>query len=453
LQNYILSSTLKRKETAPKTWGIVGFCNPPVTPETMPKQKFTDSFVRNITAEKRTDYYDTFTDGLMLRVSPTGVKSFAYRYFNADRSKYRRYTIGSYPAVSLKDARARVDEIRSMVKAVQDPVQQEREQKNALREKLSQVVTFNHLADRFEKRHLPTLRPKTSKEYRYIIKSVLRPAFGTLAAADVKRRDIVELLDHIAEDRGKPRYANLCRAVLSKMYSFGIEREYVLTNPVTGTKQKSAGLTKMGREKSRDIRYSVDEIAGIWQSVEDEYPTMKNLVRFLLLTGQRTGETCLMKWSDIDSKNMIWHIPQSDTKNSEPHEVPLSIQAQNIINELWDFAPGTEYVFHSVTDPGKPLNNVRIAERIRTRINNKNFRLHDLRHIVATGMIEHGVDFITVGRVLNHSGLSGGTQVTSRYINTDFRVQKRTALDKWANALERMISIDEQTPITKIGSL
>jgi integrase len=99
------------------------------------------------------------------------------------------------------------------------------------------------------------------------------------------------------------------------------------------------------------------------------------------------------------------------------------------------------------------LNNVRIAERIRTKINNVNFRLHDLRHIAATGMIEHGIDFVTVGRVLNHSGLSGGNKVTSRYINSDFRVPKRTALDRWANVLDRIISIEEVTPITQIGSL
>jgi hypothetical protein len=203
----------------------------------MPKQKLTDSFIRGLTKpEKITVYYDSVSSGLALRHSKAGSKTFKFRYYFA--GKHRNYKIGTYPEIGLRDARKKVIDLRADIQDGLDPQQQRN-----LRRKRS--TTFEELCQRFQKIHLPTLRETTAKTYNHRINRFLLPRFGNVPADKITRELIIELLEDIAFELDTPIQSNRTRAVLSSIFSFGLQRGVVEFNPVKVT-------NPLGNEVKRD---------------------------------------------------------------------------------------------------------------------------------------------------------------------------------------------------------
>jgi integrase len=222
------------------------------------------------------------------------------------------------------------------------------------------------------------------------------------------------------------------------MYSFGIEREYVLTNPVTGTKQKSAGLTK------RDRVYTDREIQILWMAFDQQAEPVRTYLKMLLLLAQRKTETARMKWSDIDFDLGVWTIPEADTKGKRKHVVPLPGMAVDMLKELHLLTGRTSYVFcsHIGDQPIKwvqqMMYRIRKIEHEEQAVSD--FKIHDLRRTAASNMAALGVDRTILGKLLNHAGLAGDNQVTAIYDRHEYISEIRQALDRWAHRLQAVIS-------------
>lgn len=401
----------------------------------MPKEHLSDQRLKSIpNPEKRIEYYDDHlieagklkkkgVKGLAVRVTPTGKKSFVYRYWYNEKAK--RFTIGSYPDWTLTDARDKARELSKIVSEGKDPAAAK------LKEKSSKPVTLGEYVDRFINDYVKRkLKASTQKTYTSRLNKIKNNGIAKKPLNDISRAEIRHFLKSEAKDH--PTNANRLHSILSKMFNEAIEDGLLAKNPIKG-------MDKLSNENSRDVRYSDKEIKDIWDAISDEHPSMKGLLKTLLITGQRLGETSRMRWEDVDLENALWTIPKSETKGDRTHDVPLPRMALKLIQEMKSM--DSEYVFPSIQDNQKHLSHFFNAmERIREITGLKDFRIHDLRHIAATGMIEVGVDFIHVGKVLNHKELARENAITSRYINTDFKDQKKRALDVWAGKLTEIIS-------------
>lgn len=399
----------------------------------MPKKELTHQFIKSLKApDKPIAYYDEIQSGLILRLSKAGTKSFSYRY--QFHGKKRRFKIGAFPGMSLAEARDTIHDLKAKIKNGVDP-QGERDKR------LSQPEpkTFNQLAEQFKKRHLPTLKASTQKSYTERIDQEMIPVFGKMYIKDISRGDIIELLEEIAFDRESPYHSNRVRAILSSMFNFGVRREIVEYNPVKLTQP-------VGKEEKRDRVLDKDEIQRLWQGFTAIQEPTGSLFKILLLLGQRLGETRRMKWNNITGD--VWTIPKVETKANRKHYVPLPSFVLDIIENLRNDSP---YVFQSRRKPGKPLNSVHTGFNSATdmaRVDNA--KIHDLRRTAATYMAELGTDRTVLGKVLNHKGLAGDTQVTARYDRYDRMDEKRTALNRWSHKLQQIIE-GQETNITKIA--
>ncbi len=226
--------------------------------------------------------------------------------------------------------------------------------------------------------------------------------------------------------------ANRIRARLSKIYNFGIGRGWVESNPVQGIPTYKNGNTK------RDRFYSKKEIKELWKFFEMQKEPTQSVLKMLLITGQRKTETMQMKWSDLN--NGIWTIPAELAKNKEPHEVPLSKMALGIIEEMRKINGDSDYVFKSPQKKNEPISWLTRA-RVFIQENSKvpDFRPHDLRRTVATYMAKLKVSRTVLGKILNHKGLAGDTQVTAIYDRHSYTDEKREALSQWSNYLRNII--------------
>lgn len=412
----------------------------------MSDKNLTDSYIKHLDIpEKRTEIYDHLVPSLAIRITPTGHKSFVYRYrFN---KKVKRFTIGSYPAVKLAKARDDARDLTYQVGSGIDPL--------AERQKVKEpdiICTFAELSDRYKRRHLITLKKSTRKEYKRIIENELVPILGRYPAKDIVRKQIVDLLDEIAIDRKKPVQSNRIRAVLSSIFSFGIDKAIVEANPVQNIKRKKKKANGEKVEKKRKRIYTHDEIRAIWDSFEQQDEPIQSIYKMLLLCAQRSGETRRMKWQDVDFKKQLWTIPAEQTKANRTTEVPVPEAALKILEKMQPLTGESEFVFQSNRKPGQPLGWLHKAtKRIREESDVSDFRVHDLRRTAASYMAELGVQRTILGKVLNHKGLAGDDQVTAIYDRHTYLDEKRKALQRWSFYLEKILEEKEDSKIHKMG--
>lgn len=371
----------------------------------------------------RIEFYDTVVEGLILRVTSTGYKSYSLRYGDDGT----RYTIGKADDISLSDARDFARDLRFKIRKGEDPQAEKVKARRTVK-----ANTVKDLAEMYKKRHLPHLKESTSKDYTRRIDNFIVPSLGKLPIEDIERYHVIELLEDIAEgDNPAPIQSNRVRAILSSMFSFGINRGIADSNPVQHIKP-------LGKENKRKRVYTEAEIKKLWETFEAIHEPFSSLFKMLLICGQRAGETRLMKWDDITDN--VWTIPAENKKAKRTQVLPLPELAINILDHRKSDLQTSDYVFASTVNPSEPINWLqKVAGDVRTKSEIPDFRLHDLRRTVATYMAELGVDRTTLGKVLNHKGLAGDTQVTAVYDRHDYLEEKQTALKLWNINLESLI--------------
>ncbi len=389
----------------------------------MPKTNLTHAFISNVVIPQkpgsRVEYYDKVVEGLVLRVTSTGHKSYSLRY--GDDGK--RFTIGKADDFTLSEARNFAKDLKHKVRHGEDPQADKIRQRKAPKAK-----TVTDLADLFKQRHLPNLKESTRKDYERRIDNFILPALGKFDINDVERYHVIELLEDIAEgDTPAPIQSNRVRAIMSSMYNFGLNRGIADTNPVQSVKP-------LGKENTRKRVYERHEIKTLWETFDSTHEPFRSLFKMLLICGQRAGETRLMRWDQIQDN--IWTIPEENTKAKRAQVLPLPELALKVLKDRKNNLQKSDYVFASTMNPKEPINWLqKIAGEVREKSTIKDFRLHDLRRTVATYMAELKVDRTTLGKVLNHKGLAGDSQVTAVYDRHDYLEEKKAALCKWNNEL------------------
>jgi integrase len=270
----------------------------------------------------------------------------------------------------------------------------------------------------------------------HVLDDIVLPVWGGRTVHNIKRRDVIDLVESVAEDR--PVMANRTLAVLSKFFSWMCERDIVAASPCTGVKRPS-------EEQARDRILTDDEIRRLWLSCDAVGGRFGPLVKLLLLTGQRRGEVTGMRRSKIIGD--VWTLGPEETKNKQRHDVPLSKQAAEIIEAMPRISG--DYVLTSATARrigGLAKSKRALDAHMRPA---SRWTLHDLRRTAASGMAKLGVKLPVIERVLNHtSGSFSG--VVGIYNRHDFAAEKRDALQSWADHVD---SIVRGEPVGKVVKL
>ena len=387
----------------------------------MPTRKLTDQAVRSLRADSgQVDYWDVSPKNFGVRISPSGRKTFVVRYRAAGR--YRRMSLGGYPTVSLADARRRAKQVLGEAASNEDPAQ--------VRQDARRSPSFEALAALYLEKYARR-RKRSWRQDRRMINNELLPRWRTVRANEIRRGDVRNLVEAIAE-RPAPISANRVRALISKIFNFGISREMVEFNPC-------AQLEPPGRERRRDRVLTDTEIRAFWTVLDLESCEIAAAFRLRLVTAQRGVEVNNMRWTDIDLDGRWWTVPGSDAKNGLPHRVPLNDLAMAILTALRDGVasdvPASPYVLAGARSPR------RRAAAIR-RIELDDFRGHDLRRTAASRMASAGVPRLVIGKVLNH--VERG--VTAVYDRHTYDAEKSKALQTWCHDLSAILAQDPAPP-------
>jgi integrase len=361
------------------------------------------------------DVWDARHPGFGLRVSYGGAKTFVLLY--RQNGIKHRLTLGKWPAMSLADAHRAARKRGGEIADGKDPAGERTAAKLA--------PTFGDLANEYLERHArPNKTARSVVEDIRMLNADLLPEWKDRKLADITRHDVRNVLEAIT-DRGAPIHANRVRALVSKMFNFGIDRDYIEQNP-------AYRISGRNKETKRDRVLTSDELHRLWGALESESTRVGAAFKLLLLTAARRGEVLGMSWAELDLDNGWWTIAADRAKNGLSHRVPLSSSALALLHTLKNDA---EFVFLGGRR-GRPLANPqKWILRLRDRAAIPDFRFHDLRRTVASSMTGSGVPRLVVSKLLNHAEAG----VTSIYDRHSYDAEKRTAVERWERALLAII--------------
>lgn len=417
---------------------------------------------------KRYDVTDSGHKGLRVRVHPSGVITFRFRYTHAGKRDVM--VLGEYGKAGIT-----LDEARELRMAAQrlleaDPPRDPKEER-ARREREAEIKraeraeagTVADLVEQFVHRKLkgerwdqerqqwvrdPKNKTKTRKrpdDAAALLKSNVVAKLGKEHSRDVTRRQLIKLLDDIV-DRGAPVTANRVHALLKQLFEWAAGKDIIASAPMAGVKRPG------GEEMPRERTLTEEEIRAFWAKVDtaDMAEPTRLALKFLLVTAQRRGEITLAKWSHFDlDGGKLWTIPVELQKSSharwkkktpEPHAVPLSALALELLGKLQALTGQGVYVLPAHVDQKKIAP---YSERVLSRAVRENeehfgiahFTPHDLRRTAASWMTKLGTPRLHVEKVLNHS--TG--DIAEIYDRHDYLPEKRAALERWGASLTDII--------------
>lgn len=408
---------------------------------------------------RRIEIADGATPGLRLVIQPTGSKSWAFRYERTGR-KPVKLTLGTAAgpgAMSLADARQRASEARRGMADGIDPAEARRAERAAsearrlaeeaaveaaLRQNEDRVDVW---LDRYVSRRVDG-RLKSAHEVKRLFDKEVRPQWGKLPVASITRKDVIRLIEDIAE-RGAGTTANRTLANVRAWLGWCVQQDIIAASPaerVDPPKDEKARDRVLLDEELRFLALAIDKLEWPW----------RQFFTIALLTGQRREEVAGMRWDELElgGPEPVWVLPPHRTKNGREHAVPLVknvVEALQTTNRL----AGSPFV---LTTTGKTsisgfskaklaldaamtavIDEADTAGAGATAIQRPGWRLHDLRRTAASGMARHGISVAVVEKVLNHvSGTFGG--IVGVYQRHDFAAEKRHALTVWADHIENL---------------
>jgi integrase len=299
--------------------------------------------------------------------------------------------------------------------------------------------TFAEVAQLYLDRSAKRRKKSWAEDERKIRRDMV-PVLGRRKLRDIRRRDVIALVESIAEGGGPgrrnpgrpaPVAANRVLALVSRIFSFALERELVESNP-------AYRLRKPAKEAARERVLAEQEIAALWAALGHLQPTVAAAWKLILVTGQRPGEVMRLRRSDLnrDVAGWWWTIPAEWSKNGQAHRVPLTQPALDIIAELGPGLGESEWLLSS-RHAGKRLTWLNASTRRLLKLTGlPRFTPHDLRRTAASMMLSLGTSPHVVEALLNHRP-RGIAAVYQRY---GYGPEMRRALDQLGERIGAIVA-------------
>lgn len=286
--------------------------------------------------------------GLYLLVTTTGSKLWRFKY--RLNGKEKKLALGSYPDVSLKDARAKRDEARKNSQAGRDPAVAKREARIA--KHIAAANTFEAVAAEYiAKLEAEGLASVTIAKTRWLL-SKLKPALGTRPIAEISPHELLAVLK-ASERAGQRETARRLRSFSSRVFRYAVATARASFDPA----QPLQGALVSPVAKHHAAITDPVAFGGLLRAIEayTGQPATKLALRFTSHVFQRPGEVRKAEWDEIDFDKAVWTIPACRMKQRQPHRVPLSRQSLAILREAQALTGDGRYVFPKLGSPLKPM--------------------------------------------------------------------------------------------------
>lgn len=383
----------------------------------MPKRTRTRLTKRTVEETQPNRYvWDSEVPGFGVRGLPSGDRKFVFQ-FRSLGGPQGKLTIGSYPSMTVEEARRIAREHRTEVERGGNPSLGRRAERAAptVREMAM------HYCDVYAAQR--GLKPRTVKDARRLLERYALPKLGSHKAKDITPADVRKVMSYARDGSGRYE-ANRLRAVLSRMFTLAIRENVRSDNPCKGVEKY--------HEDQRWTHLCDQEVQALLDACDRHSDqNAASAVRLLLFTGARLQEVIKASWDQFDLERGVWEKPSHHTKTKLRHRARLSQTALSMLRQMRADDPDGAFLFpgRNPRSPRSDLN--RPWASICKSAGLTGYRLHDLRRTTASFMLSEGADLATVGKALGHTQAS----TTARYAHL-FEEVVQVGVDR---ASERMM--------------
>ena len=317
----------------------------------------TDTAIRKAKPKEK-PYKVSDSQGLYLLVNPRGSKLWRVKY--RMNGVERKLALGSYPEITLAEARSARDAARRQLAHSIDPNFVKRQER--IEAGIRASNSFSSVAQELiEKKAREGMAEPTLGKMRWFVK-LLGNDYGKRPVAEITPQELLhELRKH--ERRGRLETANLLRAFASRVFRYAVATARAERDPA----QLLIGALTTPRVKHFPAITDAVTFGALLRAIEDYQgdPAVMHALKLTPHVFQRPGEIRHMEWTEVDFGKAVWIIPEGKMKMRQPHSVPLSRQSLAILTNMRTLSGSGRYVFPSIRSRTRPISENTINATLR----------------------------------------------------------------------------------------
>lgn len=376
---------------------------------------------------KEKDYILTDGDGLQMRVRANGSKLWNFNYIHPVTRKRINMGLGTFPEVSLAQARKRTVEYRKLVAQGLDS----KEKRDADRQKLKATTehTFKNVASAWFQLKKDSVTTAYAED---IWRSLTLHVFPYLAATPISAitaPTAIKLMRPL-ETKGSLETVKRISQRLNEIMTYGVNSGLIHANPLSGIrsvfkKPKKKNMSALAPDELKELMVTVAN-ASIKR-------TTRCLIEWQLHTMTRPAEAATVRWADIDVERKIWTIPAERMKKRRIHIIPLTDQALSLLEVLKPYSGQREYVFPSDRNPRTHCNSQTANMALKRMGFEGRLVSHGMRSMASSILNEHGWDPELIEVALAHVDKD---EARSAYNRADYIDRSRPMMIWWSGHIQ-----------------
>lgn len=364
-----------------------------------------------------------------MEVQPTGAKHWRWKYRFGGKEK--RLSLGTYPSVSLAQARLARDAARAVLKAGTDPVQLRKDAKLAAHIRLE--TDFESVARAW---HENWKNARSARHADYVIRRLEADVFPVLGAkpiVDITAPQLLAMAKKI-ESRGALDIARRCWQTCGQVFEYALAHGKVERNPAKDIKPGAALKPRQKEHYSRIDARDMPELLRRIHAYQGAVYT-RLAMQLMALTFVRTSELIGARWEEFDLDAAEWRIPAQRMKMKTPHIVPLSTQAVDVVRCLHEVRRLSPMLFPGERDHEKAMSNNTILKALERMGYKGRMTGHGFRGVASTILHEHGFDHAHIELQLAHQERD---DVSAAYNWATYLPERRRMMQWYADHLDAL---------------
>jgi integrase len=388
----------------------------------------TDAKIRTIKPEEKA-YKLTDEKGLFLFIKSVDSKYWRFKYrFNG---KEKLLSLGTYPTLSLAEARDKREEARKLLANGIDPGFAKQVAKHS--RKVAAENSFEAIAMEWYAKISPQWVSRHAERVLRRLKNDILPWLGSRPISEISAPELLSVLRRI-ESRGAAETARKTHQTCTQVLRYAIVTGRAERNPANDLKGALQPVSKRHFASITDPK-EIGKLLGALNDYQGSFVT-KCALCFAPLVFVRPGELRRAEWSEFDLEKAEWHIPATKMKMRTKHIVPLSTQAIEILKELHPLTGTGKYVFPSVKSAQCSMSeNTVLGALRRLGYTKEEMTGHGFRSMASTLLNEQGWNRDAIERQLAHSERNS---VRAAYNYAEHLPERRKMMQAWADYLDEL---------------
>jgi len=366
--------------------------------------------------------------GLQLRLKPNGSKLWLFDYLRPYTKKRTSLSFGSYPTISLAEARSKRNDAKELLAKDIDP-KEHRDETSRLND-IAHNNTLEHIAKKWLEVKKATVSENHATDTWRSLELHIFPSLGKVPIHKITAIKTIEVIEPIAAKGSLETVKRLCQR-LNEIMIYATNTGIIPSNPLTGISKAFQLPVKQHLPTLTPEQLPLLMTALSRASIK---LTTRCLIEWQLHTMVRPSEAAGTRWDEIDLEKGLWDIPIERMKQKKPHIVPLTAQCIELLEVMRPISSRSDFVFPSDRNPKSPTNSQTANMALKRMGFDKQLVAHGLRSLASTALNEQGFDADVIEAALAHTGKN---EVRNAYNRTNYLERRKPIMQWWSDYIEK----------------